>query len=317
MSADCLRVPTLDRPGQRHLGSHLERILRARQAQRPQGLKRGAALDTRRRKQIHGGIDGCDNRIAGHHGTCVVGRKSFLADPEWRSAGGGHQLSRPFDGRRVAADSEAGAAQRRDSTVRIGNRLERMNDTARDTLRGESAQRLRAVGPGGVECNATAHPASRQLLRHRRDGVVGDSDENAVCKRRNVADERRLYAGRDERRGAVRMAGCSTGNRNGRDTGISQKPAKGLRDPAGSNDRRARRGHLIAANVRVSQPVIPDTTSALTLRSVSAPYSFTSPVTAGTIRWFTPLTIRSSTDGESLSFWAIWASRSASAGSTS
>ena len=79
----------------------------------------------------------------------------------------------------------------------------------------------------------------------------------------NVADEHHVRR-RDERRGAVRMAG-STGDRNGRDTGISQKPAKGLRDPAGSDDRRARRRHLIAANVRVSQAVIPDTTSALTL----------------------------------------------------
>ena len=142
-----------------------------------------------------------------------------------------------------------------------------MNDTARDTLCGESAQRLRAVGPE-VECNAAAHPASRQLLRHRRDGVVGDSDENVVCKRWNVADEHR-QRGRDERRGAVR-AGCSTGDRNGAIPASARSRPKAVRDPAGSDDRRARRRHLIAANVRVSQAVIPDTTSALTLRSVRA-----------------------------------------------
>ena len=140
------------------------------------------------------------------------------------------------------------------------------------------------MGAGGVQGDTSAHPASSQFFRNRLNRVIGDSNKDVVCQGGNVADRRRLYFRSDEGSRSVRVIGCSAGDSNRRQAGISEEPAERLGNSAGPDDRRARSVHLIAENVRFSQPVTPVTTSALTLRSVSAPYSFTSPVTAGTIR---------------------------------
>ena len=153
--------------------------------------------------------------------------------------------------------------------------------------------------------DAAAHPAYCEFLGHRLNRVIGYGNEDVVCQGGQVAKADGTCRGCDKGGGAVCVIGGSPGDSDRRQAGICEEPPKGLGDPAGSDDRGARSGHLIAENVRFSQAAKPVTTSALTLRSVSAPYSFTSPVTAGTIRWLTPLTISSSTAGESLSFWAI------------
>ena len=81
------------------------------------------------------------------------------------------------------------------------------------------------------------------------------------------------------------MACRSSGNGDRWEAGLCEQATQCLRDAASADDRRPlARGHLIAANVRVNQPDTADDTSLLTLRSVSAPYSLTSPVTAGTSR---------------------------------
>ena len=76
----------------------------------------------------------------------------------------------------------------------------------------------------------------------------------------------------------------------------------GNANPGGAHD--VRRLHRIDANVFFSQSLIAIVTSLLTLRSASVPYSLTSPVMAGTSRWFTPRTTTTSTDFDLLSLRA-------------
>ena len=214
----------------------------------------------------------------------MVGRESLVADSKRGTADCGDELLGPVNRRGPATNPEVGAAERSDSTFPIGDRLQRMEDSAGDATYRKGIQQHRTMRARRVEGDSAAHAAVGEIVNHGRNSRVRNGDENPIGVGRNVADARRFDLGADKRCGALRVVRCPAGHGDDRDAGVSEEPAQGLRNPAGSHDRRARSGQLTAANVRFSQLASADTRSALTLRSVRLPYSRTSPVTAGTSR---------------------------------